>query len=190
MRTFVAIDLEDQQIKRRLIEVQQQLKTLEAGKIKLVDPEQFHLTIKFLGEVKEKQLPEIKEILEGLASFPRQQLLVKGIGVFPHYGYINAIWAGLECSSTLEKMKSQLEKEYAKLGFARDKYDFTPHFTLGRAKKVWAKEELVSTLKELKTTEFGVLDINKVKLKQSTLTPQGPIYETISEVELAEENRN
>lgn len=184
MRLFIAVDLVNEQVKNKLAEIQSKIKDLHAGKIKIVKPENFHLTLKFLGEIEDTEVEKLKDMLKEFERYPQQDISVKNLGVFPHYGYMKVIWAGLEDNKTLEEIKSGLEDKSAELGFDRDSRDFNPHLTIGRVKNIWAKDKLVNTLKDYEDQDFGTLAMDKLKLKKSTLTSDGPIYETISEVEL------
>lgn len=184
MRSFIAIDLIEEETRNKIIQVQEKIDATEAGNLNLVKPENFHITMKFLGDINESEVKEIKEVLNQFKKYSAEELTVNGIGVFPHYGYIKVIWAGLESKPILQEIKSELETKLANLGFETDDRDFKPHITIGRVKDVWAKDKLVSLLKDLQEKNFGVMNLDKIKLKKSTLTSEGPIYETISEVEL------
>lgn len=185
MRSFIAVDLANEEVKDKLVAIQRKIKDLHAGKIKLVKPENFHLTLKFLGEIEDTEVEEVEEMLKEFGDYFQQEITVSKLGVFPHYGYMKVIWAGLQENETLKQIKSKLEDKSAELGFDRDKKDFHPHLTIGRVKNIWAKDKLVNTLKDFADKEFGKLKLDKLKLKKSTLTSDGPVYETISEVELA-----
>ncbi|ADL12208.1 RNA 2',3'-cyclic phosphodiesterase [Acetohalobium arabaticum] len=184
MRSFIAVDLANEEVKDKLVEIQKEIKALHSGKIKLVKPENLHLTLKFLGEIEDTEVEELEEMLEGFKEYSQQEINVSELGVFPHYGYMKVIWAGLKENETLKQIKSELEDKSAELGFDRDTKDFHPHITIGRVKNIWAKDKLVNKLKEFVDQDFGKLKLDKLKLKKSTLTSDGPVYETISEVEL------
>ena len=182
MRTFISIDLNNKKTRRNLIDVQKKIEETKSGKIKLVKPENFHITMKFLGDVEEPKIDNIKEILDDYGKYPKKKLEVNEIGVFPNYGYIKVIWAGLEEDEDLKMIKSSLEDDLNRLGFERDDKEFKPHITIGRVNKVWDKDSLVGLLKTLKEEKTGKLTIDKLKLKKSTLTSDGPIYNTLKEV--------
>ncbi|MCD6189658.1 MAG: RNA 2',3'-cyclic phosphodiesterase, partial [Thermococcus sp.] len=96
MRAFIAIDINDD-IRQRLVEAQEKIEKTKSAKIKFVEPENLHLTLKFLGEITEEQAEEIKRLLEIVAKkHKKHSVRVKGIGVFPNYNYVRVIWAGVE----------------------------------------------------------------------------------------------
>ncbi len=185
MRTFISIDLDKEKTKQNLIEVQKKITDTDSGEINLVKPDNFHITMKFLGDVEEPRINEVKQILEKYDEYPKKTLKVNEIGVFPHYGYIKVIWAGLEDDPDLSDVKNSLESDLSDLGFERDDKEFKPHITIGRVKKVWDKDSLVGLLKTLKNDESGKMKIDALKLKKSTLTSDGPIYKTLKEVKFS-----
>jgi len=183
MRAFIAIDIGDN-VRKKLVQAQDRIARTKAAKIKFVEPENLHITLKFLGEITEEQAEEIKEILQKIASkYKKHEVKVKGIGVFPNYSYVRVIWAGVEGDQIIKSMANDIEKELRKLGFKRDK-DFVAHVTIGRVKFVKDKVELMLTLKELTNEDFGNFTVDAIELKKSTLTPKGPIYETLARFEL------
>lgn len=185
MRAFIAIEINDA-VRENLVKAQDKIERAKAAKIKFVEPENLHLTIKFLGEITEEQAKEIGEILEGIAKkYRKHSVKVKGIGVFPSYNYIRVIWAGLEGDEEIKKIAQDVENAMRELGFKKDK-EFVSHITIGRVKYVRDKVELMLTLKELANEDFGEFTVKAIELKKSTLTPKGPIYETIKRVELGE----
>ena len=183
MRAFIAIDIGDN-VREKLVQAQDKIARTKAAKIKFVEPENLHITLKFLGEITEEQAKEISEILGKIAKkYKKHEVKVKGIGVFPNYSYVRVIWAGVEGDQIIKSMANDIERELRKLGFKRDK-DFIAHVTIGRVKFVKDKVELMLTLRELANEDFGIFTVDVIELKKSTLTPKGPIYETIARFEL------
>ena len=185
MRAFIAIEINDE-VREKLVEVQERIAKTKAAKIKFVEPENLHVTVKFLGEITGEQAEEIGRILGGIAKkHKKHRVRVRGIGVFPNPGYIRVIWAGIENDSGIKAIAEDVEREMKKLGFRKEK-NFVAHITIGRVKFVRDKLELAAALKGLANEDFGEFEVNVVELKKSTLTPKGPIYETVARFELAE----
>lgn len=174
MRAFLAIDITNDLVER-IEKVQRQIMESEAP-IKLVEPENLHFTFKFFGDITEQQCQQIidltEEKLEDYQSFP---LNIKGTGVFPHLGYIRVIWLGVEDGEQYSRMQKNLDEEWIKMGFKREK-SYIPHLTIGRVKGAKNKEILTSIIQELKDVEIGSMEVDRIILKQSELTPAGPIY--------------
>ena len=184
MRAFIAIDLNDE-VREGLVRAQERIGN-KAAKIKFVEPENLHVTLKFLGEIDETTAEEVKKALAGIAKKHRKhRVRVKGIGTFPNPNYVRVIWAGIENDGGIKAIAADVEREMRRLGFKKDK-DFVAHITIGRVKFVRDKLELAMALKDLANEDFGEFDVEAIELKKSTLTPKGPIYETVAKFELAE----
>lgn len=171
MRTFIAIDLSEE-IRENVRRIQMKF----AGH-KLVDPELVHITVKFLGEV-----TDVSTIIEALRNISHEpfDLEIKGLGVFPSLSYIRVIWVGTNGGEEVEKLHGKVESALLSLGFAKDK-KFTAHATIARVKKISKAEKasLVDEVKNAAEVEFGKMRVDELKLKKSTLTPEGPIYEDL-----------
>jgi len=183
VRAFIGIDI-DEAVRQKLAAAQDQLQTTGA-QLKLVEPPNIHVTMKFLGEVSEDRVGEIAEALKRAATGTGQfDIGVKGIGVFPNLRYIRVVWAGVaEGSDEVIGLHQGIDRELGLLGF-RSERDFVPHLTIARVKTAKQKERLAAFVKEMVDVEFGVTRAQAVELKQSTLTPKGPIYSTLARVEL------
>ena len=184
MRAFVGIDI-DEAVRQNLVAAQRQLASTGA-QLKLVEPENIHVTMKFLGDIREDQVGAITEALRAaVEGFKPFEINVQGVGAFPNLGYIKVIWAGVsDGREQIISIQRHIDQNLAKLGF-RPERDFVPHLTLARAKSAAGKEKLAAFLKNMTNAEFGSSRADAIELKQSTLTPKGPIYSTLARVELA-----
>ena len=174
MRTFIAIEMPEE-IKKILLDAQKQINTEKA---KIRPAKAFHLTLKFLGEVEEKKIEEIKSALKEI-KFEKFNTALTEIGVFPNESYIRVIWVGLDDSeSKIKKLQEDIDLKIEKLGFKKDTR-FHPHVTLARVKFVEDKERFIKNLKEIKI-EKKALEVTEFKLIKSTLTGEGPVYEDLA----------
>jgi 2'-5' RNA ligase len=183
MRAFIGIDI-DEAVRQNLVAAQRQL-TGTGAQLKLVEPENIHVTMKFLGDIREDQTKAITEAMqaavEGLKSF---EIKVRGVGAFPNLSYIRVIWAGVsEGREHIISIQRRIDQSLAKLGF-RPEREFVPHLTLARVKSAAGKEKLAAFLKTMTNAEFGSSRADAIELKQSNLTPKGPVYSTLARVEL------
>lgn len=153
----------------------------------LVDPELIHITIKFIGDVDDKQVDAIKNALQNV-HHPPFDAEINGIGVFPDVNHINVIWTGVNpsISQHFEKLHSAVEGALMPLKIRADKRKFTAHATLARVKRLSPvqKRSLINTIREFSDISLGKMRVDHIKLKKSTLTSDGPIYETLLEVGL------
>ncbi len=187
MRTFVAIDL-PKEIKDRLSCLQEKLKASGAD-VKWVAPQNIHLTLKFLGERDDKKINKITEILKGVSGTQNAfQVRLSCLGAFPKIDSPRVIWVSIDKGDNETKgIAEKLEEEIAKTGIPKESRPFSSHITIGRTKSNLNIEKLVQDLKNLAgslETEKLEFKAAKITLFKSTLTPKGPVYETLNEANL------
>ena len=187
MRTFIAIEL-PQEIKDRLGQLQDKLKKCGAD-VKWVEPKNIHLTLKFLGERDKKKIAQINEIIEETAKANDSfQARIVSIGAFPKIEFPRVIWLGIDKGNEeIKKIARELEEKIVKVGIPKENRSFSSHISIGRLKSPLNKKELVGELKNL-AVNFGMENlefaVRKITFFKSTLTPTGPIYEPLKEVNL------
>lgn len=183
-RLFVSLDLADS-LSEAVREVQAPFATLPG--IRITEPTQTHVTLKFLGETDEEQIPGVIEALEtaveetGLSPFTAR---FGGLGVLPEFDYISVIWIGArEGGTELTTVHEAVEAETVALGFEEERHDFTPHATIARMDHAEAKEEVQAIL-EREDPDVGAMNVSEITLTESELTPDGPAYTTLERIEL------
>jgi 2'-5' RNA ligase len=181
IRSFVAFDIDNELVVRRLSEVQGMLVNTGAD-LKLVKPQNIHVTMRFLGNI---SLPMVDLIHEEMKQifFPSFNIELRGLGAFPSLRYARVVWAGIrKGANELANVFDQLEPRLRRLGFKPDPKGFSPHLTIARVRTGRHKPELVGCVEDLADYEFGVIKADALRLKKSVLTPKGPIYTTLREV--------
>ncbi len=187
MRTFIAIEL-PQEIKDSLAQLQDKLKASGAD-IKWVEPQNIHLTLKFLGEINEDKLNKVISIMESVAESTKPfDICICSVGAFPRISSPRVIWVGLDKGDTESKaIAKSLEEKIQKLGIPKEKRPFSSHITLGRTKSSLNMVKLVRDLKP-RINDFGIENleflVTKITLFKSTLTPKGPVYEALKQTSL------
>jgi len=176
IRTFIAVELPE----RFVSEILRIESMLDTPGIKLVEPKQVHITLKFLGDISEDNVEPIASALSQVSCKPFEAR-IKGVGVFPKPAYIKVIWLGAE--GNFEALHSEVERVLAPFKFDKD-HQFSPHATLARVKMLKEKAVLLEKIKKLENVDLGAMNVESITLKKSTLTPQGPIYETLREIKL------
>jgi 2'-5' RNA ligase len=143
-----------------------------------VERENIHITVKFLGEVDDKLIPEIKAALTSIPfrSFPINTGVITINN--PHRPF--TVWCTIEDGGHGAQFLNLVENSLSSLGFAREKRKFGPHATVARVRRF--DPSLFETIKLLDSKSYGNCAIPGMKLKKSTLTPQGPVYEDLLEV--------
>ena len=187
IRTFIAIPL-DQEIKEKIYQFQEKIKQEITRGIKWVEPQSLHLTLKFLGDVEESEIKVIAKSMKSL--FANQRVFsfkIGQLGAFPDIHKPSVIWTGIPTGKDiLQTLSSNLEKEMQKLGFPPEEKEFSPHITLGRAKRGAPIEgDYKKALSENENIYFGEQKVEKIILFQSDLQPKGPVYTPLEEVALS-----
>lgn len=176
MRLFIAFDL-PKNIVEKLVGLQKQIGN-ELAQIKFVEPENMHLTLKFLGEVEESKVNDIINKLKTVKFKPFLTSIAE-IGVFPNEKFIRVVWIGLKPFDPINDLHERIDSALS--GIFKKDDRFQAHITLGRVKFVKDRERLLSVLKAIKMNDITEpFRIEKFMLKKSTLTPKGPIYENLA----------
>jgi 2'-5' RNA ligase len=183
MRLFIACEIPGN-FRKKLVTLQKEIGD-EHAKMKWVELANMHLTMKFLGEVEDPKVDEIKGALGNVKS-EKITTSISGIGVFPSESYVRVLWVGMRPAEKIEELHEKIDGALSGLGF-KPESRFQPHLTLGRVKAVRNKNGFISKIMELKERglEFGEpFRIENFSLKKSTLTPKGPIYEDVAVFDL------
>lgn len=182
LRAFLAIDI-DEDLKAKIYKIVRQFGQIDAN-IKYVEMENLHLTLKFFGDIDTEGIEVLSSKISGVVSnFDKFNVKIKGCGAFPNKNRIKVIWLGLDGDEIVKKLHDELDKEFVKLGFDKDK-KFSTHLTIGRMRSGKNKDKVKSKIQDLADVEIGEMAVDKIILKKSTLTPQGPIYEDLELFEL------
>lgn len=180
IRSFIAFDIDDATVLENLAKVQEMISRTGAD-LRLVKPENVHITLRFLGDITVTMIDKIYSEMEQV-YFEPFQIKIKGVGAFPNLRRISIIWAGIrQGNNELRAIFNQLEPRLLKLGFKQDYKGFNPHLTIARVRTGKNKELLVKELNSLADYEFGTVTAKCLRLKKSVLTPQGPIYSVLRE---------
>jgi 2'-5' RNA ligase len=166
IRSFVAFDMDSESVLARLTEVQMLLARTGAD-LKVVEPKNIHITLRFLGNV---TVRTVEEIFEGMkkVQFVPFDVKVCGVGAFPDVRYPRVVWAGItEGADQLQRIFSQLEPSLRSLGFAPDPKGFSPHLTIARVRSGRSKAELAEFISENRNYEFGTVRAACLRLKRS-----------------------
>jgi 2'-5' RNA ligase len=175
-RAFIALELSND-IKDQLAIAQQTLRGCRA-RLTFVDPELIHITVKFLGEVDDKKLREVMDALAKVSFVPYP--VTTGIVTVNNKNRPHTVWCTIQDTGESERLFVLIEDALAPLGFARETRRFTPHATIARVKSF--DPSLFTALNTLNAAFYGSCRINGMKLKKSTLLPQGPVYEDLLDV--------
>jgi 2'-5' RNA ligase len=186
IRTFIAIPLGDE-VLRKAIRMIERLKQPSDG-IKWVPTDNLHLTLKFLGEVDNTEVPAVCNVVHDVcADRDPFELHFAGTDGFPSIDRPRVLYIKIEdTAGALTDIVSELEDQYADLGFKRESRDYTPHLTIGRTKggSRRAGEDVIKRLRSEDQTEIGAMLADSVHVIASFLDKRGPTYQVMDTVEL------
>lgn len=187
MRVFIAIDI-DEVIKEDLADLQSELQgkvDIKKGDAKWINPNNMHLTLKFLGDTKDAQVVEVCNIAKDVAS--RHKKLDINVETVGHFGGNSArvLWigAGHDCDGLLE-LQQDLEEQLAEAGWPRENRKYSAHLTLCRVRNSKAGFKLAQLTASYKDFKLGTISADAISVYQSELTPKGPIYTVLGRYEL------
>lgn len=169
LRCFIAIDLPREVIKE-ISGIQKTLKNRNLFTGKFTEPENLHLTLKFLGEIDEEKIKQVNERLSNI-KFEKFDAGVGEVGVF-NKNYVKIIWIKLNGKGIYELQK--IIDENLEGIFIKEKR-FMGHITIARVKHLSNKKELLEYLDSIKPSKIK-FNVDKFFLKKSLLKPEGPIY--------------
>jgi len=181
-RTFVALEL-SRPLRAGILRLAETLKA-RGVRASWSKDDTLHLTLKFLGDVEEADLPEVIEAVRRAArDVPPFSFTSGGVGAFPSARRPRVIWVGVEATEALLGLQAEVDRELAALGFPREERRWTPHVTVGRIRDPQGSSGFDATLASLKCPEETV-DVNEVLVMKSTLAPGGAIHEAVARIRL------
>ena len=165
MRMFIALDLPLEVKNYIYSKIKDMINTFD---LKWVDYHLYHITLKFLGDIRENEIDEINIKLNEISKkYNAFSLRLKSLGKFPVYGKeIHVLWVGIDKNEELENLAKDIQMSFKDYG---DNKPFSPHITIARNKK--------SKLIDFKPIQFNFeFQIEKITLFESILYPSGPVY--------------
>ncbi|MGD0113921.1 MAG: RNA 2',3'-cyclic phosphodiesterase [Armatimonadota bacterium] len=176
VRSFIAVAIPSASAERLRV-AQERLREAEP-RIKWVNPDGFHITLKFLGGVGPSRLRAlwsgVCEALEGVAGFTMH---FQGIGAFPSLSRARVVWAGVtDGAAELTEIAKRIEHVSSEHEFEPETRPFAAHMTLGRAREPAPNPVLAEAMREMAGAELGRVTVDRVLLMKSELTRQGAIY--------------
>ncbi|MBN1677320.1 MAG: RNA 2',3'-cyclic phosphodiesterase [Candidatus Thermoplasmatota archaeon] len=177
-RAFIAVDIEPSEDLKAVVRELAQSR----ADLKIVKPQQLHVTLKFLGDTDDSLVEEIRSRMRSSAAGiqPFTMRLV-GMGAFPSLSNIRVVWVGIEDGKLLKTVADELDKSLRTLGFERDRKGFVPHLTLARTRSPRNLANVQEIIRGNAATDYGEYPVERVLLKKSVLSPQGPAYSIVCE---------
>lgn len=181
MRCFIAVDIDDC-VRSEIADLQDQLRRaadLKKSDAKWVDPENIHLTLKFLGEVKDQEISDVCRIVSEVAEKHRRfSVEIENIGTFGRPARV--VWAGVNDAGDLADLQGDLDGRLGQTGWPQDRKRFSGHLTLCRVKNARAGKYMHQLVSSWDTVRLGSVSIDSIYVYRSDLTKEGPIYTVVS----------
>lgn len=185
MRIFIALNLPKKE-RQRIHRAARPLRE-EDMPVRWVEPDNFHITLKFLDEVRQDRIPDVEaalaKVADSTAPFP---MSLSGFGAFPTIRKPRVIWLGVNASPELRCLKQDLEWALADHGFDPETRAFHPHVTLGRAGSRDGAGAFRGLDQVVASMEFAAqVAVRSVDLMRSHLSRSGARYSVVSSTKLA-----
>ncbi|MDD5331227.1 MAG: RNA 2',3'-cyclic phosphodiesterase [Candidatus Nanoarchaeia archaeon] len=177
MRVFVAVEVPEE-IRRQIFDLQRSISSKEA-RVRWVAKKNIHLTLVFLGELSEKKVEEVKEVLKNI-KHKKFKIYVDEIGFFPNKSNPNVVWVGLEPEKEILELQNKVDGELLSYSMGKDQ-KFKAHVTIGRINEIKDKTKFFEKLNVKIKGEFVV---EEFILFSSTLTKDGPKYRILEKYSL------
>jgi len=182
-RLFIAIKIiPDENMLKQYYSLRE---ALSDNKIVWVEPDKFHLTLKFLGDTSQDSINIVNNIIiDTLESKRSFDIEFKNTGIFGSKYDPRVIWFGISENHEFLKLGNDLLNNLHDGGFKRDRQNFVPHLTIGRIKRIEDKMFFNRMISNFRNVYLQRFTINKVILYESILRKEGPVYKVVSSYEL------
>jgi 2'-5' RNA ligase len=190
IRSFIAIELPDP-AKDALRGVGERLRhKVPYDSVRWTRVSGIHLTLKFLGDVAEADLPKIKAALTDVGQRHGPfRFTIGGVGCFPDVKRPRVVWVGVEEETgRLAALQRDVERSLAPLGFKPEQRAFHPHLTLGRTKRnVGSRDQgrLGEVIATAGVGELSQVQVTSLVLMRSDLRPDGAVYTPLGYFDLS-----
>jgi 2'-5' RNA ligase len=189
IRAFIALEMPEP-IRQNLAEISSRLKSqLSAVPLSWVPVPNIHLTLKFLGNVKNDQVETIKEVIGSLiGKYPSLRISLNGLGTFPNAKRPRVLWTGVKAPDNLNEIVAALETSFIKLGFMPEDRPFAAHLTLARVRGHAHQRDLLrisDVLNSARMPQPVSAVAEKIILFQSELRPSGSVYNPLAQFVLS-----
>lgn len=176
-RLFVALDFD--------ASVVEELSNLSVGlrNIRWTEENQYHLTLKFIGDCDKNRVEDVKHVLRSL-TFDPFTITLTGLGCFPTKGDPRNLWIGTNHSDDLVNLHKKIDNQLFYHGIEKSKRKYHPHVTLGRFNSAVNTDDVVDFVKENNLFKIDNLMVDSYSLYTSDLTNSGAIHTLLESYEV------
>ena len=150
---------------------------LRHERIKWVEPNNIHITMKFFGETDEKLIPAIEKALQTAASRSVEfSMKINKTGIFGSRYDPKVVWFGIDPEPRLERFAANTIMELQQAGWEPDCQNFVPHLTIGRIKNLKDKALFQVVIDKYRNAFIQEQEVMEIILYESILRREGPLY--------------
>ncbi len=185
IRTFIAVRLSSPVTKQAAVLIRK-LKASGAT-VRWVESDQLHLTLKFLGDVLNTQIPALCNCISSIArNHSPLDIDCQTAGAFPAVERPRTVWLGFSESPELVALQKEIDEGMYEMGFAPDRRRYQPHVTIGRVRQGGrTQHDLSELLKQHADFKAGISRIDEVIVFASFLDKMGPSYDVLGRAPLS-----
>jgi 2'-5' RNA ligase len=180
LRTFIAVDIPPTTLQSIQQKVEPLRKAIGNSSVRWVPIHNFHLTLKFLGDISPDNVDVLTHILRTEADSCQQfDMHINGLGSFPNSKRPRVLFIGIQARAGLEALQRGIDSATAKLGYKSESRGFSPHLTIGRVRENISSADqqgIRKALEEIKIDSLGTARVDSVHLYKSELKPTGSVY--------------
>jgi RNA 2',3'-cyclic 3'-phosphodiesterase len=177
MRLFVALSI-PAEVRANLSALIQKLRCADAHP-RWVNPDNLHVTLKFIGEVSPQKVPAICHALATIQSPDPLHLEFRDVGFFPNIRRPSVAWIGITSPPAFALLAAEVNRVLAPLGIPREEKPFAPHLTIARFKENRIPPALSTEIEKWKDRGFGTFSAREIHLIESRLKSSGAQYTTL-----------
>src|SRR5215467_5010398 len=177
MRLFVALSI-PAEIRENLSSLIDGLRRAD-GKPKWINPDNLHVTLKFIGEIVSEKLSAVSDALVTVRAERPISLDFREIGFFPSERRPNVAWVGIHSAANLAPMVAEMNSVLTPLGIPREEKSFVPHLTIARFRETRLSPSLQTEIQQWRSRSFGTLSTGEFHLIESKLKSAGAEYTTL-----------
>jgi len=178
-RLFIAIKIEPN---KAFLDVYNDLiSKLSYEKLRFVEPDKLHLTLRFLGDTEESKIADIDKMMQKSAGTAKAFTLnIRNTGVFGSSYNPRVVWFGIDHNEFLTHLHTRIELDLTKVGLYPDRQNYVPHLTLSRIKQLKDGKLFQRIINDFREIEIMKQEVCSFSLIESILLKEGPIYQILS----------
>lgn len=190
MRLFVAVEIESEIVQAAATLISELrahvARVAPRARITWLTAERLHLTLAFIGQCEEAQLPGLRASLQSPFSVSPFTLRIRGLGAFPERGRPRVLWAGIdEGRESFVRLANEVVDRLRSIAISFDDRPQQPHLTLGRVREAVGLRS-AALLAGREEAVLGAMTVGAITLFESRLSPAGPSYTAIARMALGD----